>query len=1056
MKLSGIVILICLLTAAAFGQTSKTKPAGAKPKALAAKQADDKKKTAAKQPKAEPKASSKAKTTSAKSSTATARPAQPKPKTTAAKPKPKSPPKPVEPELSDEELEALYQKAATVETPDERIAALKKFLKTYPAAKRVPDAAAMIVTVHTLVANDAIAAGDMLAALESYEFAVADAPTPMPDELYAATLAKFAPNLFFRGSRSESFHIAGLIEKKVSKSVPQLVGVANFYMSIENGSEARRIAQKAIKLDPASSLAYQTLGLASRMDFMLDESVTAYVKAVELDPESLTARRGLAEMRRAVGQPEDAVLLYKSVVEKDAADLASQTGLILALFEADKRSDAEAELAKSLEANPGNVILQAGAAYWYATHGEGDKAVELAQKAIATDPRFIWSHVALARGQITQGNPIAAEKTLLAAKRYGNFPTIEYEIASARMAAGFYREAADELAKSFVVKDGLVRTKLGGRVEKSSKNLAELIGFERKASIFAPVPSDTLETGAQMTALLELKQELDKPEPTVAAITRVADDFVAGSDKMKVHRILFASSQLLDKRVALPKVVELAKSAPSALDAGLEAPNPTAAVLASELYQSRTLAAARGEYVEVQTVARPTLSSVLRGRVEEITGWAHYQMDDAPQASVHLKRAISVLPADSAWWRTSTWRLGTSLAVEGKNSEALDIYIRSYKSGPPDPIKYNAIEALYKKINNHTMGLEKFVGPNPAPTPSTQTVAQKPQSTTALPVVVKPSPTPAATPEPTPEVTKAEPSATPQASPIPTPEPSPEAAKPEQTPEETQKPAEPAPKPTTEVTPETKPSPQETPKPVEPSPTPTAEAMPEPSLSPTPEPSPTPETSEVKPETSPSPTPEPTVLPTPEPTAIPTPSPEPVKTPGETTVAKETAPASRLENSNGLFPPVVITIPPPPRPKGEASPKPAEPEPTQPSPTPDESKPAEPKGITPEGRVRVISGIPAKTEDIIPCTLTLDQDAINLQSSGNERAVVVRRTDDGDIEGMTGTSLSPDDVVIRRESLPGVKWTALFVVRSVSGKTGNFQVRFETPCGRKEVSVKVK
>lgn len=103
----------------------------------------------------------------------------------------------------------------------------------------------------------------------------------------------------------------------------------------------------------------------------------------------------------------------------------------------------------------------------------------------------------------------------------------------------------------------------------------------------------------------------------------------------------------------------------------------------------------------------------------------------------------------------------------------------------------------------------------------------------------------------------------------------------------------------------------------------------------------------------------------------------------------------------------------------------------------------------------MISGIPAKNEEIIPCTLTLDQDSINLQSGGNDRAVVVRRTDDGDIEGMTGTSLAPDDISVRREALPGVKWTALFAVSSTSGKAGNYKVRFETPCGKKEVAVKV-
>ena len=69
--------------------------------------------------------------------------------------------------------------------------------------------------------------------------------------------------------------------------------------------------------------------------------------------------------------------------------------------------------------------------------------------------------------------------------------------------------------------------------------------------------------------------------------------------------------------------------------------------------------------------------------------------------------------------------------------------------------------------------------------------------------------------------------------------------------------------------------------------------------------------------------------------------------------------------------------------------------------------------------------------------------------------MVVRRTDDGDIDGLTATSTSPQDVSVRREIIPGVKWTALFILKSESAKAGLFQVKFEAPCGKKNVVVKV-
>jgi hypothetical protein len=108
------------------------------------------------------------------------------------------------------------------------------------------------------------------------------------------------------------------------------------------------------------------------------------------------------------------------------------------------------------------------------------------------------------------------------------------------------------------------------------------------------------------------------------------------------------------------------------------------------------------------------LSSILRGQVEDVTGWAYYEMDNAEQATVHLKRAVSVLPTGSAWWRASNWRLGNALALSGKDNEALDAYIKTYKAGPPDPVRYSAIESLYKRLKGSTDGLEARIGRNPA------------------------------------------------------------------------------------------------------------------------------------------------------------------------------------------------------------------------------------------------------------------------------------------------------------------------------------------------------
>src|SRR5205807_573154 len=115
--------------------------------------------------------------------------------------------------------------------------------------------------------------------------------------------------------------------------------------------------------------------------------------------------------------------------------------------------------------------------------------------------------------------------------------------------------------------------------------------------------------------------------PSAAVATAVADRFVRSDDDMKIHRELFAASSLLDKKIALPKVLELTKAAAANADAAADGPNAAGAVMANELYESRSIANARGEFIRVPDVPRQTVSAILRGRIEEISGWGHYEMD---------------------------------------------------------------------------------------------------------------------------------------------------------------------------------------------------------------------------------------------------------------------------------------------------------------------------------------------------------------------------------------------------------------------------------------------
>ena len=605
-----------------------------------------------------------------------------------------------------------FEEALAAPTAAEKARLLRLFIDEFPVSLYSGEALEYLVTARAMAGSESLETGAINDAMASFRLVVDEAPLPIPDRLYNDVVLKTVLNLYQRGRIQAAFELAGRIEKKIAGNSKQLLGMATFYLGTENGNEARRLAEAAIEADPASAAGYQALGLAHRLNFELEASAAAYAKAVELDEASIAARRSLAEMKRALGRSDEAAAVYRSLLSSNEADTASRTGLVLSLFDAGRRSQAEAELASALERDPRNFALLAGAAYWYAANNQPARAIEYAQKAIDAEPRYVWGYVALARGLMKENRPVDAERTLIKARQYGNFPTLDYEIASARYMAGLYREAIEELGKNFTFKDGLVRTKLGGRIPSEGKTFQEAVGSERRASILAPVAADDAEASERMRLLFEISKKIDS-SPDDAELSVLADEFVGGDDKMKLHRQLYVAQIFLQKNVALPKVAELLKASLGSAEAGLDVAAPGAAVMASELYESRTIAFSKNEVLLIPEVPRQTLSAILRGRIEELSGWALFQQKSYPEAAVRLRRAVSILPDKSAWWRSSMWRLGAALEADGKEKEALDSYIESYKTDRPNALKYSVIESLYIKVHGNRDGLEDLIGANP-------------------------------------------------------------------------------------------------------------------------------------------------------------------------------------------------------------------------------------------------------------------------------------------------------------------------------------------------------
>ena len=140
---------------------------------------------------------------------------------------------------------------------------------------------------------------------------------------------------------------------------------------------------------------------------------------------------------------------------------------------------------------------------------------------------------------------------------------------------------------------------------------------------------------------------------------------------------------------------------------------------------------------------RNLLSNLLRGRIEDISGWALYHQDKLPEAADHLSRAANIIPEGTPAWRSALWHLGAVFVAMDKKEEALSSYIKSYNAGEPDAIRRGVIEQLYKKINGSLAGLDERIGAVTSGQPATEPAAQPTRQTvTNDPAVPLVQPTP--------------------------------------------------------------------------------------------------------------------------------------------------------------------------------------------------------------------------------------------------------------------------------------------------------------------------
>src|SRR5688572_612245 len=533
--------------------------------------------------------------------------------------------KPTRPGAAEDDEETV---ALTLVLPvNERVVKLKEWLETHPDSKERPHAIEYLVSAYATIGDKKLKDGDSPGGVEHLLRAIEEAdPANTPDNLFSGVISQIPTNLYLRGEREAAFKAAQNVETKFGSDPKRLLAMAAFYLGIERGEEVIRIAEQAIKLAPDLAEGHRLLALGLHISLRLDEAAAEYKRTLELDPASKVSRISLADLYRATGKTEEALALYNEQLAADPKDRAARAGKIVSLLELSRQDEATAELDATLAQEPRNLALLTGAAYWFAAHGNHEKAADLALKAVAIESRYTWAQIALAHAYLGLKQPLNAERAMRYARQYGKFPTLNYELANVLASMGLYQEAADVLRESFDIKDEKIHTRLAGHLPASDASFIELLAPERRAGIFQPTSSDTPENAKLMKALLAFNAALTPQdgekinETMAAAAVAAAQEFASGTDNMRAFRQLYAASRLLRNGIGIPAVLDLVAAARKASDDALNTPVLTMAVQADEFRDLRARALASGNIPDVAEAPRSVLAKILKGRIEDLQG----------------------------------------------------------------------------------------------------------------------------------------------------------------------------------------------------------------------------------------------------------------------------------------------------------------------------------------------------------------------------------------------------------------------------------------------------
>lgn len=602
-----------------------------------------------------------------------------------------------------------YDEAIAIEDPAARITALQQFLKTRPASEQAEAAREAVVASWAQLGEVELGENSIEKAVANFRKALASLPEKVTDKFFQETVIRIPLAVSVRGYRSEAVGLARQLETRFAKDAQRLAALGEFFMTIEAPTDAIRTLENAAKIAEPEARLHRALGAAYRIGLRLDDAIAEYQLAIGVDPNDRRAYYELANLYRAHGAYADAVKLYQKQLEVDSKHAPSFKGLALAYLAQGNEAQMTASLnqARDLrgaaEEITGDLYLQTQMALYYLAQNKLKQARQASETALMIEPRYAWARIAAAEVDLAEGKIFEAERNLLAASRFAGFPSLFFTFGKLYLSVEDFDGAAEQFAKAFRVSTKeskeIFTTRLGGSLDVKAESAKELLAREHQASLFvaamptAPEQFKMAESLARFhTWLEEIKKITASGKGAVSRkhmeeLDRAALDFAEAEATRRSFRSLYVAQKLSQAGVANGLAVELAEQALSLAEVATESD---------------------GSVRDYPNYDRNGRLQIFRGRALDAKGWSLFKAGENEAATASLNEAVKAygsLPEA----KRANWHLAVVKETVGELETALDFYLNGYE--PPEAssfdVKLAAIEAIYRKINNSTSGLEE-------------------------------------------------------------------------------------------------------------------------------------------------------------------------------------------------------------------------------------------------------------------------------------------------------------------------------------------------------------